>query len=299
MSVYSVSNKFLDAYDPFWICRLLALKLGVVMILLCLCNAFLNAPQSPMLFMMFTAIGTMASEMIPASTKSKKLVNFFTIILLFSSTTILFGLFSYFRFGLLLVVIVFSYLVLRYMSANPKAAAVPTLMITWGVVQLGGGGATDLTGAANNFFYYIEFALMGAITIWFFPDFNANIFKSGFIRILEADVKNIGNPSYRNSDGAVLSALYVIHSKLPFLPEQFTTLYEAIIRFQNAFMKPHGLNFEEHLLSKSVLSELILAVNNDQLYSLDGDNPQKIRECNRAVYDMFSDLVSGYNQCKA
>jgi hypothetical protein len=299
MSVYSVSNKFLDTYDPFWICRLLSLKLGVVMILLCLCNAFLNAPQSPMLFMMFTAIGTMASEMIPASTKSKKLVNFITVIALFSMSTILFGLVSYFRFGLLVVVIVFSYLVLRFMSANPKAAAVPTLMITWGVVQLGGGAATDFTAAANNYLYFVEFALMGAITIWFFPDFNPNIFKSGFIRILEADVKNIGNPYFKNSDAAVLSALYVIHAKLPFLPDQFTTLYEAIIRFQNAFMKPHGLSVEEQLLSKSVLSELILSVNNDELYSLEGDNSQKIRECNGAVYDIFSDLVRGYNQCKA
>ncbi len=34
MSVYSVSNKFLDAYDPFWICRLLSLKVGAAAILL-------------------------------------------------------------------------------------------------------------------------------------------------------------------------------------------------------------------------------------------------------------------------
>ena len=299
MSVYSVSNKFLDTYDPFWICRLLSLKIGTVTILLFLCNAFLKAPQSPMLFMMFTVIGTMASELIPASSKLKKLVTFFTLIALFAASTLLFGLFSYFRVGLLVLVIAFSYLVLRFMAANPKVAAVPTLMITWGIVQLGGGAATDFTAVANNCLYFLEFSLMGAITILCFPDFNANVFKSGFIRILEADVKNIGNPQFKNSDASVLSALYVIHSKLPFLPDQFTKLYEAIIQFQNVFMRPHVLSAEEQLLSKSVLSELILAVNNDDLYALDGDNPTKIRACNSAVYDIFSDLVSGYNQCKA
>ena len=299
MSVYSVSNKFLDTYDPFWICRILSLKIGTVTILLCLCNAFLNAPQSPMLFMLFTIVGTMASEVIPAVSRFKKLVNFFTIIVLFSTSTILFGLFSYFRFGLFLVVIAFSYLVLRFMAANPKVAAVPTLMITWGIVQLSGGAATDFTAIANTYLYFFEFSLMGAITILFFPDFNPNVFKSAFIRILESDVKNIGNKRFKNSDANVLSALYVLNAKLPFLPEKYKALYEAIIHFQNAFMKPRGLTAEEQLLSKSVLSELIAAVSDDKLYLLDQDNPKKIRMCNNAVYDIFSDLVSGYNQCKA
>ena len=89
------------------------------------------------------------------------------------------------------------------------------------------------------------------------------------------------------------------NAKLPFLPEKYKALYEAIIHFQNAFMKPRGLTAEEQLLSKSVLSELIEAVSDDKLCLLDQDNPKKIRMCNNAVYDIFSDLVSGYNQCKA
>lgn len=298
MSVYSVSNKYLDTYDPFWLCRLLSLKLGTVAILLFLCNAFLMAPQAPMVYILTTAIGTLASEAIPAPTRLKKLVVFVGIIFLLATSTMVFGMFSYFRFGLFLVVIAFTYLVLRFMAASPKVAAVPTIMITWGVMNLG-GGATDFNTVANNYLYFFEFGLMGVVTILFFPDFTTNVFKSAFLRILEADVANIGNPNFINSDARVLSALYVIHAKLPLLPASYNTLYEAIIHFQNEFMKPHGLNAEEQLLSKSVLSELIVAVNNNAAFSLDSDNPKKIRSSNNPAYRMFSSLVGGYNQCRA
>lgn len=298
MSVYSVSNKFLDPYDPFWICRLLALKIGTVTILLFLCNAFLMAPSSPMLYMMITIIATLASEVVPASTTSKKLVNFITILVLLSTSIIIFGLFSYFRIGLFLVVTGFTYLVLRLMVQNTKAAAIPATMIVFGIVSVG-GGATDLNAVANSYLYFFEFGLMGAITVLFFPDFTPNIFKSAFIRILEADVENIGNSHFKNSDPRVLSALAVIHAKLPTLPARYNTLYDAIIRFQHDFMRPHGLSPEEQLLSKSVLSELIAAVGNNDALSLAAHNPEKLKALNPAVSSMFSDLVEGYNQCLA
>ena len=298
MSVYSVSNKYLDPYDPFWICRLLALKTGTVALLLFLCNAFLVAPQSPMVYMMITLICTLASEVIPAPTKAKKLVNFITLLFLFSTTIIVFGLFSYFRFGLFLVLMAFTYLSLRFMAVNTKAAVVPTMMIMWGVMSVG-GGATDFTAAANSYLYFFEFGLMGVVTVLLFPDFTPNVFKSAFIRILEADVKNVGNRHFKNSDPRVLSALAVIHGKLPLLPDHYSNLYEAIIRFQNDFVRPHDLNAEEELLSKSALSELIVAVDNNATFSLAAHNPEKIQKLNPAVFSTLSNLVEGYNQCLA
>jgi hypothetical protein len=298
MSVYSVSNKYLDPYDPFWICRLLALKTGTVALLLFLCNAFLVAPQSPMVYMMITLICTLASGVIPASTKAKKLVNFIMLLCMFSTTIIVFGLFSYFRFGLFLVIIAFTYLSLRVMAVNTKAAVIPTMMIMWGVMSVG-GGATDFTAAANSYLYFFEFGLMGVITILLFPDFTPNVFKSAFVRILEADAENVGNGHFKNSDPRVLSALAVIHGKLPLLPDNYRTLYDAIIRFQSDFMRPHELNAEEQLLSKSALSELIIAVDNNVAFSLAAHNPEKIKKLNPAVFSLFSDLVEGYNQCLA
>lgn len=298
MSVYSVSNKFLDAYDPFWICRLLSLKVGVAIILLFLCNAFLLAPQSPMFYILTTAIGTLASEVIPAPNRARKLANFVFIIFLLATSTMIFGMFSYFRFGLFFVVMAFTYLVLRFMAANPKVAAVPTIMIMWGIVNMN-GGATDFNAVANNYLYYFEFGLMGAITVLLSPDFTPKVFDSAFLRILGSDVENIGNRHYKNSDPRVLSALFMMHSKLPLLPERYTTLYEAIIAFQNAFMKPYGLKQEDVLHAKSALSELMIAVNANTAFSLEANNVQKLRASNTDAYDILAHLVSGYNQCKA
>lgn len=298
MSVYSVSNKFLDTYDPFWICRLLSLKVGVAAILLFLCNGFLLAPQSPTFYVLTTVIATLASEVIPAPNKVRKFANFSLILFLLATSTMVFGMFSYFRVGLFFVVMTFTYLVLRFMAANPKVAAVPTIMIMWGIVNLN-GGSTDVNAVANNYMYYFEFGLMGAITVLLFPDFTPKVFDSAFLRILSADVENIGNPHYKNSDPRVLSALFMMHSKLKSLPECYTTLYEAIIAFQNAFMKPHDLSPEEALLAKSSISELMLAVNGNQPFSLVTGNLAKLRSMNSSAYNILANLVIGYNQCKA
>lgn len=298
MSVYSVSNRYLDASDPFWICRLLSLKVGAVTILLFLFNAFLLQPQSAVLYLMITVIGTMATEIIPAPTRAKKIVTFIGIDFLMSTTMIIFAMFGYFRLATFVVLVAFTYLSLRLMVANPKVAAVPTLMIVYGVISLG-GGATDFNAVANDYLYYFAFGLAGVITILFFPDFTPNVFNSAFIRILESDVVNVGNKVYKNSNPAVLAALSVIHSKLPLLPERYSSLYEATIEFQAAFMCPKGFSAEEQLLARSVLSELILAVQKGVPYTLNGHNVQRLKALNDAAYLMFSNLVGSYNQCKA
>jgi hypothetical protein len=297
MSVYSVSNKYLDAYDPFWICRLLSLKIGTVAILLFMCNAFLLSPQSPMTYILTTAVGVLGSELIPAPNTQRKVINFIFIVFLLASTTMIFGMASYFRVGLFFVVVGFSFLVLRYMATNPKVAAIPTVMILWGIINLN-GGATDMNAVANNYLYFFEFGLMGVITIIFFPNFNSKIFDSAFLRILAADVDNVGNPHYRNSHPSVLSALTVMRSKLPGLPKTYETLYEHIIAFQNAFMKPHELDAESRLLAKSALSELIQSVEKGIPFSLATNNVQKINVLHPDIYDCLAQLADGYNQCK-
>ena len=298
MSVYSVSNKYLDAYDPFWVCRLLSLKVGTATILLFLLNGFILKPQSPTMFMMITLIGTLASEVLPLPTRAKKVSTFVGIVFLLASSMIIFQMFSYFRWGLFALVMAFSYLSLRFMVANPKAAVIPSLMIMFGIVS-SGGGATDFTAAANSYLYFFAFGLAGIITILFFPDLTTNIFKSAFIRILESDVVNVGNKYYKNSNPGVLAALSVIHGRLLVLPESYRILYEAIIQFQNEFMRSAGLNAEAQVLGRSVLSELIVAIQGDVEYSLNSVNAQRLKSTNAAAYTMFANLVGGYNQCKA
>lgn len=297
MSVYSVSNNYLDVYDPFWICRLLSLKVGVVTILLFILNAFFLQPQSPVMYLMITVIATMASEVLPAPTRTNKIVVFIGVEFLLSTTMIIFAMFGYFRLASFFVLVGFTYLSLRLMVSNVKTAALPALMIVYGVVSMG-SGTTDFNAVANDYLYYFAFGMAGVITILFFPDFTPQVFNSAFLRILESDVANVGNSGYKNSNPAVLAAISVIHSKLPLLPERYSAMYEAVIEFQDAFMRPKGLNTEEQLLSKSVLSELIAAVQDGVPYSLNGPNVQRLKMLNETAFSMFSNLVGSYNQCR-
>lgn len=298
MSVYSVSNKYLDTYDPFWVCRLLSLKVGTATILMFLLNGFVLKPQSPALYMMVTLIGTLASEMLPAPTRVKKVGICIGIVFLLATSMLMFEMLSYFRWALFAVLMGFTYLSLRFMVMNPKVAVIPTLMITYAVV-CSSSGATNFTAVANDYLYYFAFSLAGVVTILFFPDFTPNVFKSAFVRILESDVANVGNEKYKNSNPGVLAALSVIHGRLPFLPGCYSVLYEAIIQFQNEFMRSAGLSTEAQLVGKAVLSELSLAVQNDVSYSLNGVNAQSLKVLNPTAYGMCTSLVDGYNQCKA
>jgi len=299
MSVYNIKNRFLDPFDPFWICRILSLKIGTVTILLCLCNTFLKSTQAPMVYMLTVIICTAATEVLPLNSKIKKLSVFFLVLFLLSTSGMLFGLFSYFRVGLFVFIMVFSYLALRFMATNPKAAVIPSLMIIWGVMQLEGGGSTDLNAVANSYLYFVEFGLMGVITILFFPDFTPNIFKSALIRILESDIRGIGDKNFKNSHASILSALYVIHSKLPFLPPKYDALYQAVIRFQHDFIKSSDSTAEMQAMAKSVLSELIDAIDRDKTFSLTSECSKKIKDLNFTAHQSISNLVDGYNLCKA
>ncbi len=299
MSVFTINNKFLDAYDPFWICRILALKMGTVAILLFLCNAFLKAPQSPVSYMLAIIVGTAASELSPVHSRLKKVGIFLGIVLVLATTGALFSLFSYFKLGLFLVVISFTYLVLRFMAINTKVAALPVFMIVWGIMQLGGGAATDLIGVLNDYLYYFEFGLMGVITIIFFPDFTPNIFKSALIRILESDLRNIGNKHYKNSNPNVLAALYMIRAKLPVLPDSYGLLYAAIIQFQNEFMKPNQTSLEDQRLAKSIVIELIEAINHRTNFTDTNGHLTQLKELNQHIYTVLAQLIEGYQSCQA
>jgi hypothetical protein len=235
---------------------------------------------------------------LPAPTRVKKLVNFMSLDFLLATTMMIFGLFSYFREAFFLFFIVFVYLTLQFMVANPKVAAVPALMIMFGVVSTGSGSATDFNTVANNYLYYLGFGMAGVVITLFFPDFTTHTFNSAFLRILESDVAHVGDKNYKNSSPDVLAALAVIHGRLPLLPAPYSKLYEAIIEFQNAFMRPMGLTCEAQVLAKSVLSELTLVVNSGVSYVLTSDNAQRLQAQNAAAYDVFERLVKVYNQCR-
>ena len=299
MSVFTISNRFLDPLDPFWICRVLALKAGVAGILMFLCNVFLKSPEMPALYMMTALIGVIGSEVLPADSKLKKLGHFMGIVFLLSTTGLIFGLFSYFRLPLFIFYVGFSYLMLRFLVPNAKAAALPTLLIIWGSIQLAGGATTDLVGVANQYLYYFEFSLMCIITIILFPDFTPHIVKSAFIRILESDIKSIGHKGNRNSSPAVLAALHIIRSKLPNLPDSYQLLYQSIVVFQNECMKNHRLTIEEQQLVKSVLLTLTKVISKGKAFPEKNADLPILKSSNASTYLALNRLIEGYDQCRA
>lgn len=77
-------------------------------------------------------------------------------------------MFGYFRLASFLFLVCFTYLSLRLMVSNVKMAALPALMIVYGVISMG-GSTTDFNAVANDYLYYFAFGMAGVITILFFP----------------------------------------------------------------------------------------------------------------------------------
>jgi hypothetical protein len=299
MSVFTISNRFLDPLDPFWICRVLALKAGTAAILMFLCNVFLKSPEMPALYMMTALIGVIGSEVLPADSKLKKLSHFMGIVFLLSTTGLIFGLLSYFKFPLFIFYVSFSYLLLRFLVPNAKAAALPILLIIWGSIQLAGGATTNLVGVANEYLYYFEFSLMCIIAIIFFPDYTPYMVKSAFLRILESDIKSIGKKDNKNSSPIVLSALHLIRSKLPSLPDSYQLLYQSIVLFQNECMKNHRLTLDDQQLAKSVLLALTKAICNGKAFPEKNADLIALKSSNESTYLALNRLIDGYDQCQA
>ena len=299
MSVFGISNPFLDRFDPFWVCRVLALKAGSATILLFLCNTFLKSPQVPVVYMLTTLIATLSCEILPADSRWKKLGVFWAILILLAMSGVFFGLLSYFKISLFLFVTIFSYLVLRYMVKSPASAALPIMIVIWGCLQLAGGAATDFTSVANHLLYYFEFGLMGAITVLLFPDFTSHIVKSAFLRVLESNARNIGNRHYKNSDPTVLAALFMIRSKLPSLPDSYKELYESLIEFQSEFMRPHELTVTEQEQARAALTELARAVRGNHKFSGRRELLEPTTPRNAQAFGRLEGLIDKYDQCLA
>lgn len=299
MSVFRIKNRFLDRFDPFWICRVLALKAGVATTLLFIGNTFLKSTAVPLDYMLTTLIAVIASEVLPADSRGKKLAIFWAVLILLSTGGIFFGLLSYFNIALFVFVTVFSYLVLRYMVKSPASATLPILIVIWGFLQLEGGAATNFTSVANNLLYYYQFGLLGMLTVLFFPDYTPHIFKSAFIRVLESNASNLGNTHYKNSDPALLTALFMVRSKLPLLPDSYRALYESLVQFQAEFMRDHKLSATEQERARRLLTDLASAVSSNESFPSISGQEQHISPANSQAFRTLDALIENYDRCLA
>lgn len=294
MFVYSIKSEFLAKYDPYWVCRLLALKAATAAIALCLWNAFFFTPTSPGLYFMTTLIGVIATEMLPVYSKKEQLLIYWKLILMIAITVIIFGFISYFNFIELAGVTVLTYLYFRVLTTDTQSATVPAILIMFGIIGTESGN-TDINTAINSLFFFIELGLVGTVVVLLFPNFRDKTFKSAFLRLLQKDLSSIKKGSFSNNDQAILNDLSFMKAQLPRLNQTYSDLYTKIISYQIALAKENKVVLEP----SSPLTSLIQAVSNEQILD---QNYLKV-SANQGMNDdsirCISNLINGWNQvCK-
>lgn len=299
MSVYSIKNKFLAKFDPYWICRLLGIKAASGAIALCLWNAFFFSPSSPGMYFMTAMIGIIATEALPAYTKKQQLIIFWKLEMIIAATIIIFGFISYFNLMALIGVTTLTYLYFRVLASNTQTAMVPAILVMFGMIGLESGN-TDLNAAANSLLFYIEFGLIGSVIILFFPNFRDKTFKSAFLRLLENDLELITKGNFSNNNQAILSHLSFMKSQLPYLKQAYSDLYENIISYQISLSKQNELLLELSAPQIFALENLSTAVKDEHLFDKKKLQAQIDIKTDSKALHFISNLIDGWNQaCKA
>lgn len=299
MSVYSIKNKFLAKFDPYWICKLLGIKAASGAIALCLWNAFFFSPSSPGVYFMTAMIGIIATEALPAYTKKKQLILFWKLEMIIAVTIIIFGFISYFNLMALIGVTTLTYLYFRVLASNTQTAMVPAILVMFGMVGLESGN-TDLNAAANSLLFYIEFGLIGSVIILFFPNFRDKTFKSAFLRLLENDLGLLTQADFSNNNQAILSDLSFMKAQLPYLNQAYSNLYENIISYQISLSKQNRLPPESSAPLIMALENLSTAVSEERVLEKGTLKAPIDKGIDDSSMHSTSNLIDGWNQaCKA
>jgi len=220
MFVYAVSNSCIDRFDPYWYCRLTGLKLAYVAAILFFVNGFFRSPTFPVLYMLVTAAAAAVTELPPINSPKKKILAYIGVVILCITTNSIFGLVSFFKWGLLIGVGAWSLILYRLLAKNAKAANLIGMLLLIGVVSLAGDVATDLNGVINHSLFYLEFAVVGLAALFLFPNFHDKVVKSAALRLLEADMALLNNQiSQPEFDGQILEALLVIENEAQQAPK--------------------------------------------------------------------------------
>lgn len=299
MFVYSIKYKFLAKYDPYWICRLLALRASSVAVVLCLWNAFFFSPNSPGLYFMTIMMGVVATEILPAYNKKQQFFLYWKLIMMIAISTIIFGFISYFHLLALLGVTALTYLYFRVLATNTQTAMVPAIMVMFGIIGIEDAN-TDLDAAVNSLLFYIEFGLVGSVALFLFPNFRDKTFKSAFLQLLQKDSAAIGKADFSNDNQDILSDLAFMKSQLPYLEQAYTDFYAEVVLYQMALAKQNVDFLAASSPFALMLTELSAAVSAEKI--VDKKNVKAALEKNISgdSTHCISNLVDGWNQlCRA
>lgn len=254
MFVYAVSSPLFDRADPYWVCRLSALKVAYVGVVLFIVNAFFKSPTVPVLEMLVTAVAVAATELPPMNSRKKKILGYIGIVILCVTTNSIFGVVSYFKWGLLIGVGVWALILYRLIAKDGLTANVVGILILIGIVSLEGDVATDLNGVINHALFYFEYAVAGLLALLLFPNLHDRVIKSAALRLIEADRQFIGGDSNLNKfDNQTLMSLLAMQNQA----EQVQpVIYGLMPFFKSLQLQIRGNSFAQKTHAKSTLDVL-------------------------------------------
>jgi hypothetical protein len=255
MFVYAISNSYIDRFDPYWYCRLTGLKLAYVAVILFFVNGFFKSPTFPVLYMLVTAAAVAVTETPSINSPKKKIIAYIGVVILCITTNSIFGLVSFFKWGLLIGVATWSLILYGLLAKNAKTANLIGVLLLIGVVSLAGDVATDLNGVLNHSFFYLEFACVGLAAILLFPNFHDNIVKSAALRLLESDMALFDNAlSQTEFDVQILEALLVIENEAEQAPKP---VYELLPLLKTLQVLLRGISVR-HPPNDKIIIEILL-----------------------------------------
>lgn len=254
MFVYAVSSPLFDRADPYWVCRLSALKVAYVGVILFILNAFFKSPTFPVLEMLVTTAAVAVTELPSINSQKKKMLAFIGVVVLCVITNSIFGLVSFLKWGLLIGVGVWTFILYHFIAKDRSTANLVGVLILIGIVSLEGDVATDLNGVVNHALFYFEYAAIGLVSLFVFPNLHDRVIKSAFLRLLETDRLWIKGQSNLNEfDAQTLKCLLVIENQANQVQPSFYALMPILKSLQIQF---RGNSAIKHSQAKALLEAI-------------------------------------------
>ena len=254
MFVYAVSSPLFDRADPYWVCRLSALKVAYVGVVLFIVNAFFKSPTVPVLEMLVTAVAVAATELPPMNSRKKKILGYMGIVILCVTTNSIFGMVSYFKWGLLIGVGVWALILYRLIAKDGLTANVVGILILIGIVSLEGDVATDLNGVINHALFYFEYAAAGLLALLLFPNLHDRVIKSAALRLIEADRQFIrGESNLIEFDDQTITSLLTLENQAA---QVEPAIYGLMSFLKSLQIQIRGYSFGQKQNYKSLLEAL-------------------------------------------
>ncbi|MBT8537990.1 hypothetical protein G6736_00440 [Polynucleobacter paneuropaeus] len=170
------------------------------------------------------------------------------------TTNSIFGLVSYFKWGLLIGVGVWALILYRLIAKDGLTANVVGILILIGIVSLEGDVATDLNGVINHALFYFEYAAAGLLALLLFPNLHDRVIKSAALRLIEADRQFIrGESNLIEFDDQTITSLLTLENQAA---QVEPAIYGLMSFLKSLQIQIRGYSFGQKQNYKSLLEAL-------------------------------------------